>query len=145
MKGLTAEGAEAGHSKPALGVGEVGRASPGLASRAARPGTILLRVRVWVIYPRDGLLVSLALPPFYSVLPKPPGHSPGQPSPAVRALGSLMGAPCGQASQPLGRGPDRGPGERAQEELGPDHWVAALPWDCQMWWARGRGHCRLAS
>lgn len=53
MKGWTAEAAGARDSRPASGVGEVGRAGPGLGIR--RPGITLLQVGGWVAHPRDGL------------------------------------------------------------------------------------------
>lgn len=47
--------------------------------------------------------------------------------PTVSASGSPTGAPCGQVSRPLGRGPDRGLRERGAGERALDHQIAALP------------------
>lgn len=81
------------------------RASPGPGSRQARNRLA-----------SDG---RLGCPPFSRVLPRPPGHFLKHPGPAVRVLGSFMGAPGGQASRPLGERGQAGPQEK--EERG--SWV----------------------
>lgn len=87
-----------------------------------------------MVHPRDGLFVSLALPPFFGILPKSPGHLPWQPGPAEH-LGQPYGRTMWPGIQPLGREPDRGPGEEQGR-----NWVQTTgslpfslsphPWDC---------------
>ena len=94
---------------------------PGRVKAGSGPGSRQARNR----RASDG---RLGCPPFSRVLPRPPGHFLKHPGPAVRVLGSFMGAPGGQASRPLGgEGSGRASGERGEGELGPDHRVAALP------------------
>lgn len=90
------------------GWGRMGRASPGPGTGS--PGTALLWVGGWAAHPVDGLWYLWRCSPFSVFLPSlwaiPPAAWP-----SCECLGQSSRAPCSQASRPLGRGPDRSPGE----------------------------------